>query len=104
MRSFGTTATGIAQSLHGKTMVSYTRGEGDPYTMGLVENTTYEDAYPSLEVNTPVGDLITYLDGVAYGSNDSAALISVSSVYTSTDSAYYLAVSPLVNRVPMSTA
>lgn len=46
---------GIAQSLHGKTLVSYTRGEDYPYTLGLVENTTYEDAYPTAEINTPAG-------------------------------------------------
>lgn len=87
MHPNGPTATGIAQSLHGKTIVSYTRGEGYPYTLGLVENTTFEDAYPTVDINTPAGGLITYIDGVAYGSNDSTALISVSSVYTSTDSA-----------------
>ncbi|KAJ4394904.1 hypothetical protein N0V93_004124 [Gnomoniopsis smithogilvyi] len=35
------------------------------FTVGLLENTTYEDAYPSVEINTPIGDLITYIDGVA---------------------------------------
>ncbi|KAF3762797.1 hypothetical protein M406DRAFT_219488, partial [Cryphonectria parasitica EP155] len=77
--------SGIAQSMHGKSMVSYTRGVDYPYTVGLIENTTYEDAYPSLDINTPSGDLITYIDGVPYGSNDTAALISVSSLYASTD-------------------
>lgn len=80
-------ATGIARSMHGKTMVSYSRGTDYDFTVGLIENTTYEDAYPSLEINTPSGDLITYIDGIAYGNNDTAALISVSSLYTSTDSA-----------------
>lgn len=70
-------------------MLSYTRGTGYAFTVGLVENATYEDAYPSLEINTPAGDLITYIDGVAYGNNDTASLISVSTLYTSTDSAYH---------------
>lgn len=69
-------------------MVSYSRGEDYPYTVGLIENTTYEDAYPSLAINTPADGLITYIDGVAYGSNDTAALISVSSIYATTDSEY----------------
>lgn len=73
--------------MHGKTMVSYTRGSDYAFTVGLIENTTYEDAYPSAEINTPAGGLYEYIDGVAYGSNDTAALISVSSLYSTTDSA-----------------
>lgn len=67
-------------------MVSYTRGSDYAFTVGLVANSTHEDAYPSAEINTPAGGLYEYIDGVAYGSNDSASLISVTTLYTSTDS------------------
>lgn len=67
-------------------MVSYARGSDYAFTVGLIENTTYEDAYPSADINMPAGGLYEYIDGVAYGSNDTSALISVSSLYASTDS------------------
>lgn len=76
--------------MHGKTMVSYIRGSNYASTSGLIENTTYEEAYPSAEINTPAGGLHEYIDGVAYGSNDTAALISVSSLYASTGSELFV--------------
>lgn len=78
-------ATGIAMTEHNKTLVVYPRGENSSYTLGLVNDTTSEEAYPSLAYNTPNGSLYTMVDGVPYGSNSSDALISASSVFITTN-------------------
>lgn len=71
---------------HNKTLICYPRLNDDyPFTLGSISNTTGETAYPSLAYNTPEGGLYTIRDGVAYGSNSSSALISVSSVFVTTN-------------------
>lgn len=71
---------------HNKTLVCYPRINDDyPFTLGYVVNGTAEAAYPSANYNTPEGGLYTIRDGIAYGSNSSTALISVSSVFVTTD-------------------
>ena len=78
-------ATGLAMTEHNKTLVVYPRGENSSYTLGLVNNTTSEEAYPTLAYNTPSENLYTMIDGVPYGSNSSDALISASSVFITTN-------------------
>jgi hypothetical protein len=71
---------------HNKTLLCYPRlGNDYPFTLGFIANTLGETAYPSLDHNTPEGGLYTIRDGVAYGSNSSSALISVSSVFVTTN-------------------
>lgn len=71
---------------HNKTLICYPRISDDyPFTLGYVVNTTAEAAYPTADYNTPEDGLCTIRDGIAYGSNSSTALISVSSLFVTTD-------------------
>lgn len=79
---------------HNKTIVCYARGEENAYTLGMVSNTTAEVAYPSLAYNTPADGLYQMIDGIPYGSNSTDALISVSSVFITTNGKFILFLVP----------
>jgi hypothetical protein len=80
------TTSGPSASLskQGRTFACYTRGTY-AYTLGEIVNTTAEVAYPSQELNTPAGGLYSQINGIDFGSNDSAAFISVQALYITPD-------------------
>ncbi|BFZ55503.1 hypothetical protein PYCC9005_002544 [Savitreella phatthalungensis] len=71
---------GLAISSTGRFFVSYTRGDYR-YTLGETVNKTAERAYPSLDLNLPVSRLNTSFNGIAFGSDNSSAFISVQALY-----------------------
>jgi hypothetical protein len=71
---------GLAISKQGRTFACYTRGTY-AYTLGEIVNTTAEVAYPSQELKTPAGGLYSQVNGIEFGSIDSAAFISVQALY-----------------------
>ncbi|KAK3074263.1 hypothetical protein LTR53_003424 [Teratosphaeriaceae sp. CCFEE 6253] len=71
---------GIAVASDGRIFTTYTRGS-DVYTLGVVVNETAEAPYPSAALNLPPDQLNTTWHGIAFGSGNASALISVQAVY-----------------------
>lgn len=71
---------GLAISSTGRFFVSYTRGDYE-YTLGEVVNKTAEKAYPSQALNLLPSELNTTWNGIAFGSGNSSAFISVQALY-----------------------
>ncbi|KAK4553778.1 hypothetical protein LTR86_009276 [Recurvomyces mirabilis] len=71
---------GIAVASDGRIFTTYTRGS-DRYTLGVVVNKTAEAPYPNLALNLPVDQLNTTWNGIAFGSGNASAFVSVQAVY-----------------------
>ncbi|KAI4768521.1 hypothetical protein E4T44_14437, partial [Aureobasidium sp. EXF-8845] len=71
---------GLAVSSTGRFFVSYTRGDYE-YTVGEVVNKTAERPYPSQALQLPVDSLNTTWNGIAFGSGNSTAFVSVQALY-----------------------
>ncbi|KAH0283084.1 hypothetical protein M436DRAFT_51619 [Aureobasidium namibiae CBS 147.97] len=71
---------GLAVSSTGRFFVSYTRGDYE-YTVGEVVNKTAEKPYPSQALQLPVDSLNTTWNGIAFGSGNSSAFVSVQALY-----------------------
>ncbi|KAK4544579.1 hypothetical protein LTR36_004151 [Oleoguttula mirabilis] len=71
---------GIAVASDGRIFTTYTRGT-DQYTLGVVVNETAEEPYPSAALNLGPDELNTTWHGIAFGSGNASAFISVQAVY-----------------------
>ena len=71
---------GLAVSSTGRFFVSYTRGDYR-YTLGETINRTAERAYPSQDLNLPPSQLSSSYNGIAFGSANRSAFISVQALY-----------------------
>ncbi|KAK5116534.1 hypothetical protein LTR85_009159 [Meristemomyces frigidus] len=71
---------GIAVASDGRIFTTYTRGT-DEYTLGVVVNETAEEPYPSAALNLGPDELNTTWHGIAFGSGNASAFISVQAVY-----------------------
>ncbi|OQN95674.1 hypothetical protein B0A48_18198 [Cryoendolithus antarcticus] len=78
---------GIAVASDGRIFTTYTRGSYR-YTLGVVVNETAEEPYPSLALNLPVNELNTTWHGIAFGSDNANAFISVQALYITPPSNY----------------
>ncbi|KAL1305324.1 hypothetical protein AAFC00_002224 [Neodothiora populina] len=71
---------GLAISSTGRFFVSYTRGDYE-YTLGEVVNKTAERPYPSSALNLPPDMLNVTWNGIAFGSGNASAFVSVQALY-----------------------
>ncbi|EMC96369.1 hypothetical protein BAUCODRAFT_33697 [Baudoinia panamericana UAMH 10762] len=71
---------GIAVASDGRIFTSYTRGSYN-YTLGVVTNLTAEAPYPNAALNLPPSALNTTWNGIAFGSGNASAFISVQALY-----------------------
>lgn len=73
---------GIAVASDSRIFATYTRGDYE-YTLGVIVNKTAEIPYPSAALNLPPNQLNTSWHGIAFGSGNASAFISVQAVYIS---------------------
>lgn len=86
---YGQWPTGVAVSSTGRLFVCYTRGGAavSPFTLGEAVNQTAEAAYPSADFSIPVEQVNTTIAGMPFGVGNSTNLISVQTVYITSETA-----------------
>jgi len=76
---------GIAVASDSRIFISYTRGDYE-YTLGVVVNETAEAPYPNSALNLPPDQLNTTWNGIAFGSGNASAFVSVQALYITGES------------------